>query len=411
MKKSLLVTTLLILFGLVLSACIPVVPVMNVGGLPTAAPTSPAEPVTREAQVQSVSIQVIQGNPLQVNAVVRGNLSQACARLGQSQVQSTGNAFQITLYEISPADQVCAQVVTPFETTIALNINGLPAGTYTVTANGASAVFSLQVATPVAPTIAPTVAAPTAVPTSRGCSDVAAFVSDVTIPDNMEMEPGTAFSKIWRLKNVGTCTWNSNYLVHWITGTTMSQQPAYLILNQGQHIEPGETLDIAVGMTAPMQNGSYVSYWGIKGRYGSFMPIQHGANGNSFFVKIKVNDGSVPPPGQVTSAAVNIELEQGSGAACTANSTYFVNASITANGPTTANYQIGSTAGQISAGYFQTIGSTELKSYIRDSVTFNQAGTQNIHLRFVGPYPYPDNISVFIIVNGDLQATGQVICQ
>jgi len=36
------------------------------------------------------------------------------------------------------------------------------------------------------------------------------------------------------------------------------------------------------------------------------------------------------------SCVIDIELEQGSGKACTADSTYFVHASITADGPTTA---------------------------------------------------------------------------
>lgn len=409
MKKSLYVTILVVLFGLVLSACIPVIPVMDVGGLPTVQPTSEPQSTTREAQVQSVQIQVMGSNPQQINAVVRGSLTQSCARLGQSQVQYAANTFQITVYEISPADRGCAQVITPFETTIALNTNGLPAGAYTVIANGVGAVFTLQPADP-APTTAPTVA-PTAVPTSRGCTDSAKFIADVTMPDNTQVAPETAFTKVWRLKNTGSCAWNSDYAVWYITGTTMSQSPAYKIMGAEERVEPGQTVDVRVGMTAPMQNGNYISYWGLKGRNGGFMPIQGGANGNSFFVKIKVNDGSVPP-GNITASDIDIELEQGSGVACTPESTYFVDASITADGPTTATYEIGSTAGQISAGYFQTVDSTDLKSYIRGSMVFDQAGTKKIVLRFVGPYPYPDNISVFIIVNGGVfHSTAHVSCQ
>jgi hypothetical protein len=56
--------------------------------------------------------------------------------------------------------------------------------------------------------------------------------------------------------------------------------------------------------------------------------------------------------GNITDASIDIELEQGSGTACTTNSTYFVHASITADGPATASYEIGSTAGQIPAGKF-----------------------------------------------------------
>ena len=136
------------------------------------------------------------------------------------------------------------------------------------------------------------------------------------------------------------------------------------------------------------------------------MPIQGGANGNSFYVKIKVNNGSAPA-GKVTAASIDIELEQGSGTVCTADSTYFVHAHITTDGPTTASYEIGSTAGQISAGYFQDHG---LSPSVSGTVVFDQAGTKTINLRFVGPYPYPDNITVVLRVNGGEFHNSTVLC-
>src|ERR1043165_7998784 len=46
------------------------------------------------------------------------------------------------------------------------------------------------------------------VPVSR--CDSAAFVSDVTYPDASNVPLGGAFTKIWRLQNTGTCTWNTS---------------------------------------------------------------------------------------------------------------------------------------------------------------------------------------------------------
>ena len=37
----------------------------------------------------------------------------------------------------------------------------------------------------------------------------AQFIADVTVPDGTNFAPGTAFKKTWRLKNIGTCAWNS----------------------------------------------------------------------------------------------------------------------------------------------------------------------------------------------------------
>ncbi len=177
----------------------------------------------------------------------------------------------------------------------------------------------------------------------------------------------------------------------------MTQQPGYWIVQPGQPVAPGQTVDISVGMTSPVDNGDYTSYWGLKKVNGPFMPIQGGANGNSVYVKIKVNHGI---SGRITDQSISIELEQGSGAACTATSTYFVHAAITADGPTTAVYEIGSTAGQIPAGNFQNPDNNGLSPYVTGAVVFDRAGTKTIHLHFVGPYPYPDDITVNLRVNG-----------
>ena len=362
---------------------------------------------SREAQVRSVEIQIMDDDPPQVNALVRGNLTESCATLGESQVQYDSNTIRITVYAVSRSDIGCAQVTTPFETTIALDTNGLPDGTYTVVANGVSAVYVLPINTPTAIVPAPATTSFPA-PTSSVCTDLAAFVSDVTIPDNTVIAANTAFTKTWRLKNTGTCTWDSNYLVAYISGATMSQQPGYWIVQQGQTVAPGQTVDVSVGMTAPTDNGSYASYWGLKKVDGQFIPIQGDANGSSFYIKIKINDGAAF--GNITAQSISIEPEQGSGAVCTANSTYFVHVSITADGPIPTSYEISSIASQLATGYFQDA-NNNLSPYINDSVVFDQAGTRKIDYRFVGPYPDPSDITVKLRVNGGEWHNTRLSCQ
>ncbi len=34
---------------------------------------------------------------------------------------------------------------------------------------------------------------------------------DITIPDDTTLQPGTTFTKIWRLQNLGSCTWTTEY--------------------------------------------------------------------------------------------------------------------------------------------------------------------------------------------------------
>ncbi len=410
MNRLLQITTFIIAIGLILSACAPVLRPASALDSPTTEPT--AQTTARQAQVQSVDVRLLDTDPPQVNAVVRGNLSEACATLAPAQVSYSFNVFEINLYAVSPTDRGCAQISAPFETTMPLDVRDRPAGTYTVNANGVSAVFTLQSSSATStpePTVAPTVA-PTRVPMSQGCTDGASFVSDVTIPDNSVVAPNMAFTKTWRLKNTGSCTWNSHYLVSYISGTTMSQQPGYWIVPQGQTVPPGQSVDISVGMTSPVQNGRYGSYWGLKKENGQLMPIQGGANGNSFYVKIRVDDGSSVAAGTITAASIDIELEQGSGTACSADATYLVHASMTADGPTTASYEIESSAGQIPAGNFTMGYTTPVYPVDYGNLVFDQADTKTVNLRFVGPYPYPDNITVMVKVNGGDWHSAKVPC-
>ena len=254
-KMHLKVILFVSLIVLVLTAC---APALNPTLVPTSTPQAiQTQTVSREAQVHGVEIQMTNTAPAQVSAVLRGHLTESCAVLGESQVEYAANTFRITVYALSPTDRGCLQTTTPFETTIALDTSELPAGTYTVMANGLSAVFTLpdNSATPTS-TAVPS-AIPTTAPMSHACTDTAAFVADVTIPDNSVIASNTAFTKTWRLKNTGSCTWDNSYLVSYISGTTMSQQPGYWILPQGQTVTPGQSVDVSVGMTSPVENGNY----------------------------------------------------------------------------------------------------------------------------------------------------------
>ena len=63
---------------------------------------------------------------------------------------------------------------------------------------------------PAATTAATSAATATPVPDVSGpggCTLNASYVADVTVPDNTKYAPGKTFTKVWRLRNSGTCTW------------------------------------------------------------------------------------------------------------------------------------------------------------------------------------------------------------
>lgn len=134
----------------------------------------------------------------------------------------------------------------------------------------------------------PTLPPPTIVPSATTECDRAQFVSDVTIPDGKKMSPGEAFTKTWRLRNIGSCTW-SGYSLVFDTGNSMNGPASSAIANT----PPGGTVDISVNLTAPAAPGSYRGYWRIRNVSGYLLPVTGGYQGKSFYVDIKVESAPV----------------------------------------------------------------------------------------------------------------------
>ena len=129
------------------------------------------------------------------------------------------------------------------------------------------------------------------------CLDKAAFIADVTIPDNTLLAPGVAFQKIWRLRNDGNCDWTEEYKVVFTDGASMSNNTPLPIPGV---VPPGSTVDLAVDMVAPSANGTYVGNYQIRNPQGVHFGV--GASGQTpFYVQIIVGSGvtpTLPPPPQ-----------------------------------------------------------------------------------------------------------------
>jgi hypothetical protein len=91
---------------------------------------------------------------------------------------------------------------------------------------------------------------------------VATFVQDVSIPDGTEFGPGQSFTKTWRLKNVGTCTWQTSYDIVFMRGDRMDGATTDLTT-----AVRSATVDISVKLKSP---DSELVHWllGIPGYNG-----------------------------------------------------------------------------------------------------------------------------------------------
>ncbi len=128
---------------------------------------------------------------------------------------------------------------------------------------------------------------PTPTPTAgTACTDVATFVSDVTIPDNTVVAPGQSFTKTWRMRNRGTCTWGPNYTLAFVSGPAMTSQTAIAVPTTA----PTATADLSVPMTAPTTAGAAQGFWQLRSPSGK-------AFGPRVWVLVDVRSGA-PVPAQ-----------------------------------------------------------------------------------------------------------------
>ena len=109
-----------------------------------AAATSPAPTLgVGEATVESIEIAILESFPVRVHAVLRGSVPDACTEIDTIEPQRDGNRLLSAVRTRRPVDEVCAQVITPFEATVELAVLRLPAGPYTAAAGEAVAGFEL----------------------------------------------------------------------------------------------------------------------------------------------------------------------------------------------------------------------------------------------------------------------------
>ncbi len=120
---------------------------------------------------------------------------------------------------------------------------------------------------------------------AQSLCDWAQFVTDVTVPDNTVFQPGATFTKTWRLKNIGTCTWTTSYSLVFDSGTQMGGPAS---VNLPNSVAPGQTVDVSVNLTAPGTQGNYIGYWKFKNASGVIFGIGSSAD-NSWWVEINVS--------------------------------------------------------------------------------------------------------------------------
>jgi hypothetical protein len=111
----------------------------------------------------------------------------------------------------------------------------------------------------------------------------ARLVRHVTIPSEEILPPSYPFTKIWRIQNVGTCTWDTSVKMALVSGDSMGGDDIRL----SSKVRPGKTIDVEIDMVSPSSDGAYTGNWKLK-----YMGEKFGDGNDPFTVRIRVESSA-----------------------------------------------------------------------------------------------------------------------
>lgn len=147
---------------------------------------------------------------------------------------------------------------------------------------------------PIVPTATPVLPQATATPVPPPpCIDGSTFVQHLTLEDNLtvltKMNPGQAFTKGWRIRNVGTCPWDTSFSINFTQGIVGAARMGGAPTQIARIVQPGETYDLLVQLYAPIIPGAYQAWWAMRNAQG--VPF-----GQMLYVGIQVPPPATPTP-------------------------------------------------------------------------------------------------------------------
>jgi len=261
---------------------------------------------TGEASITIDSLEVLpqeEGVDL-LMVIVRGHTDNNCLTVTEERIVQTGNVVEIVPQTLFTAEDECKTGKFSFDHPVSILASTLPEGVLTIRAGMVETEYTppgyvptkaepTEAAPTEAPTTEPTEAEPTTEPTSepeptatpaasKDCIDKAAFYADVTVPDGTPFDPEEEFTKTWKVRNEGSCTWN-NYELVFDNGDLMSAET----INPIPSAAPGEIIDISIEMTAPSRAGAYTGNWQFRANNGATFGLGSAGEG-LLWVKIGV---------------------------------------------------------------------------------------------------------------------------
>jgi hypothetical protein len=119
------------------------------------------------------------------------------------------------------------------------------------------------------------------------------FVKNLGTGDNVELEAGQFFAKIWQVRNTGECIWNETYSIILVAGEALGQSVQITLPGS---VKPGETINLRVNLIAPNEPGPHANSWMLQDPYGERFGV--GSKGTEpLQVSIVTKPPNRPTPG------------------------------------------------------------------------------------------------------------------
>lgn len=128
----------------------------------------------------------------------------------------------------------------------------------------------------------PTLNPPTPTQPSVPC-DEGGFVADGTIPDGSHLSSSSPFTKVWIVRNMGTCTWAEDYALVFFDGELMAGKSP---LTLGRELAPGDSMEVSVNLVAPAAGGVYSSRWMLQNSSGNTFGLAPGDQPLSLHISV-----------------------------------------------------------------------------------------------------------------------------
>lgn len=129
---------------------------------------------------------------------------------------------------------------------------------------------------------------PTLLPVQDSNCNLASFVEE-SIPDGSQFFPGTAFTKTWTLKNIGSCSWTEDYSLVFVSGSQLSTTTSIPI--SSSPVAPGQNVTITLPLEAPLSAGTYHSDFKLRSAEGVLFAFRNPET--TFWLEIQVRGDNI----------------------------------------------------------------------------------------------------------------------